>query len=322
MSVATEDFTNAILVIHGGAGIITRSQLGNREPAFHDVLLNALSDGYKAWQAGLSSIDIVASAVTVLENSPLFNAGRGSVLTHTGVVEMDAALMRGSDLAAGAVTQLTTARNPILVARHVMEHSPFVMLAGTGADQYVEENDLPTEPQSYFITEARQAQLDQQRTSGTISLSEDNKFGTVGAVAVDVNGNVAAATSTGGMTNKHYGRVGDSPIIGAGTFADNRSCAVSATGHGEYFIRTTCAVSIGSRIRWGNQSLRDASESVICDELKELGGSGGIIALTPDGTAVTTINCSGMYRGVVTKSGDVYTAIFEPGSGTWTRIAC
>lgn len=317
---ATEEFTNAVLVIHGGAGIITREQLGEREPSFCDVLTSALTAGYSAWNAGKSSVDIVTAAVTILEDSPLFNAGRGSVLTHAGTVEMDAALMQGRDLAAGAVTQLTTARNPIQVARHVMEHSPFVMLAGVGADQYVSENGLPNEDQTYFITEARKSQLDQQRASGTISLSEDNKFGTVGAVAVDQMGDIAAATSTGGMTNKHYGRVGDSPIIGAGTFADNRSCAISATGHGEYFIRTTCAASVAARIRWGAESLRDASEAVICGELQNLGGSGGIIALTPNGTAVTTINCSGMYRGVVTKSGDAYVAIFEADSGTWTTI--
>lgn len=317
---ATEEFTNAVLVIHGGAGIITREQLGEREPSFCDVLTSALTAGYSAWNAGKSSVDIVTAAVTILEDSPLFNAGRGSVLTHAGTVEMDAAVMQGRDLAAGAVTQLTTARNPIQVARHVMEHSPFVMLAGVGADQYVSENGLPNEDQTYFITEARKSQLDQQRASGTISLSEDNKFGTVGAVAVDQMGDIAAATSTGGMTNKHYGRVGDSPIIGAGTFADNRSCAISATGHGEYFIRTTCAASVAARIRWGAESLRDASEAVICGELQNLGGSGGIIALTPNGTAVTTINCSGMYRGVVTKSGDAYVAIFEADSGTWIPI--
>ena len=317
---ATEEFTNAVLVIHGGAGIITREQLGEREPSFCDVLTSALTAGYSAWNAGKSSVDIVTAAVTILEDSPLFNAGRGSVLTHAGTVEMDAAVMQGRDLAAGAVTQLTTARNPIQVARHVMENSPFVMLAGVGADQYVSENGLPNEDQTYFITEARKSQLDQQRASGTISLSEDNKFGTVGAVAVDQMGDIAAATSTGGMTNKHYGRVGDSPIIGAGTFADNRSCAISATGHGEYFIRTTCAASVAARIRWGAESLRDASEAVICGELQNLGGSGGIIALTPNGTAVTTINCSGMYRGVVTKSGDAYVAIFEADSGTWTTI--
>lgn len=317
---ATEVFSNSVLVIHGGAGIITRAQLGDREPLFYDVLMSALSAGYSAWMAAESSVDIVSAAVTILEDSPLFNAGRGSVLTHAGTVEMDAAVMRGRDLAAGAVTQLTTARNPIHVARHVMENSPFVMLAGAGADQYVTENGLPDEEQSYFITDARQSQLDQQRASGTVSLSEDNKFGTVGAVAVDKVGDVAAATSTGGMTNKHYGRVGDSPIIGAGTFADNRSCAISATGHGEYFIRTTCAASVAARIRWAGESLRDASEAVICGELLDLGGSGGIIALTPDGTAITTINCSGMYRGVVSKSGEAYVAIFEADSGTWTTI--
>lgn len=317
---ATEVFSNSVLVIHGGAGIITREQLGDREPLFCDVLMSALSAGYSAWMAAESSVDIVSAAVTILEDSPLFNAGRGSVLTHAGTVEMDAAVMRGRDLAAGAVTQLTSARNPIHVARHVMENSPFVMLAGAGADQYVTENGLPDEEQSYFITDARQSQLDQQRASGTVSLSEDNKFGTVGAVAVDKVGDVAAATSTGGMTNKHYGRVGDSPIIGAGTFADNRSCAISATGHGEYFIRTTCAASVAARIRWAGESLRDASEAVICGELLDLGGSGGIIALTPDGTAITTINCSGMYRGVVSKSGEAYVAIFEADSGTWTTI--
>lgn len=315
---ATEEFTDAVLVVHGGAGIITREQLGDRESMFSDVLRSALSAGYDAWKAGKSSVDIVTYAVSILEDSPLFNAGRGSVLTHAGAVEMDAALMQGRDLAAGAVSQLTTARNPIHVARHIMENSPFVMLAGAGADLYVSDNGLPQEDHDYFITEARQTQLNQQRASGTISLSEDNKFGTVGAVAVDHLGDIAAATSTGGMTNKHYGRVGDSPIIGSGTFADNRSCAISATGHGEYFIRTTCAASVGARIRWAGQPLREASEAVICEEVKDLGGSGGIVAITPDGTAVATINCSGMYRGVVTKSGEVYVAIFEVNSGTWT----
>lgn len=317
---ATEAFTNAVLVLHGGAGIITRNQLGNRESSFRDVLISALRAGYTAWRAGMSSVDIVTAAVTIMEDSPLYNAGRGSVLTHTGAVEMDAAVMRGHDLAAGAVTQVTAARNPVLVARHVMENSPFVMLAGSGADQYVADNALPVEEQSYFVTEARQAQLEQQRASGTVSLSEDNKFGTVGAVAVDQQGDVAAATSTGGMTNKHYGRVGDSPVIGAGTFADNRTCAISATGHGEYFIRTTCAATVAARIRWAGESLSDAAEAVICGDLHDLGGSGGIIAVAPDGTAIATINCSGMYRGLVTQSGDAYVAVYEAHSGSWISI--
>lgn len=318
---STESFSNAVLVIHGGAGVITREQLGIREDAFRSVLMEAIEAGFAEWVVGKSSVDIVTAAVTVLEDSPLFNAGRGSVLTHSGTVEMDAAVMYGRDLSAGAVTQLTTARNPVQVARHVMENSPFVMLAGTGADQYVADNDLLVEQQSYFITEARQAQLDQQKASGTVSLSEDNKFGTVGAVAIDKVGDLAAATSTGGMTNKHYGRVGDSPIIGAGTYADNRSCAISATGHGEYFIRTTCASSIANRIRWANQSLQDAAEAVISGELHNLGGSGGIIGIASDGSAVTTINCSGMYRGVVTNTGEVYIAIYEANSGRWERLA-
>lgn len=317
---ATEAFTGAVLVIHGGAGIIKREQLGDREASFHTVLLNALSAGYAAWNEGMSSTDIVTAATIVMEDSPLFNAGRGSVLTHSGTVEMDAALMQGRDLGAGAVSQLTAARNPIQVARHVMDNSPFVMLAGAGADQYVADNGLPVENQSYFITEARQSQLDQQRAAGTISLSEDNKFGTVGAVAVDVRGDIAAATSTGGMTNKNYGRVGDSPIIGAGTFADNRSCAISATGHGEYFIRTTCAASVAARVRWAGETLQEAAESIISGDLHQIGGTGGIIAVDPNGGAITTMNCSGMYRGVVTKSGDAYVAIFEADSGTWSRI--
>ncbi|MFM7186406.1 MAG: isoaspartyl peptidase/L-asparaginase family protein [Armatimonadota bacterium] len=317
---STETFTDAVLVIHGGAGIIKREQLGEREASFHSVLVDALSAGYAAWNKRMSSTDIVTAATIVMEDSPLFNAGRGSVLTHAGTVEMDAALMQGRDLRASAVTQLTAARNPIQVARHVMDNSPFVMLAGAGADQYVADNGLPVENQSYFITEARQSQLDQQRAAGTISLSEDNKFGTVGAVAIDQWGDIAAATSTGGMTNKNYGRVGDSPIIGAGTFADNRSCAISATGHGEYFIRTTCAASVAARVRWAGETLQDAAEAVVCGEIMQLGGTGGIIAIDPNGNAVTTINCSGMYRGVVTKSGEAYVAIFEADSGTWSRI--
>lgn len=317
---ATEDFSDAVLVIHGGAGIITREQLGDRESEFTDVLYQALLSGYKAWMSGLTAIDIVTDAVMVLEDSPLFNAGRGSVLTHLGTVEMDAAVMAGRDLSAGAVTQVSTARNPVLAARHVMENSPFVMLAGSGADQFVSESGLTTAPQEYFITPARQLQLEQQRAAGTVSLSEDNKFGTVGAVAVDKHRDIAAATSTGGMTNKHFGRVGDSPIIGSGTFADNRSCAISATGHGEYFIRTTCAASIAGQIRWNQTALHDAAEFIISGELQELGGSGGVIAIQPDGNAVATMNCSGMYRGVVTKNGETYTAIYEAGSGNWARI--
>lgn len=315
-----ETFENVIAAVHGGAGIITKAQIGERESAYHAPILAALSMAYQSYMDNKPAIDIVEAAVTVLENHPLFNAGRGSVLTHAGIVEMDAAIMSGHDLAAGAVTQVTRVRNPISVAKHILLSNRYVMLAGLGADAYVDAMKLDTEDLSYFVTKAREAQLTAARLSGSFSLSEDNKFGTVGAVAVDINNNLAAGTSTGGMTNKDYGRVGDSPIIGSGTFADNRSCAVSATGHGEYFIRTTCASAIAARVRYLGETVHNAATHVVCGELMALGGMGGVIGITCQQSVTLNFNCTGMYRGVVTADGRMYSAIYEPYSGTWTEI--
>lgn len=315
-----ETFENVIAVVHGGAGIITKAQIGERESEYHTALLTALSMAHQSYINKKPAIDIVEAAVTVLENNPLFNAGRGSVLTHEGIVEMDAAIMSGCDLAAGAVTQVTRVRNPISVAKHILLSDRYVMLAGLGADAYVDAMQFETEDLNYFVTAAREAQLVAAHLSGSFSLSEDNKFGTVGAVAVDINKNLAAGTSTGGMTNKDYGRVGDSPIIGAGTFADNRSCAVSATGHGEYFIRTTCASAIAARVRYLGETLHDAATHVVCGELRVLGGMGGVIGITCQQSVTLNFNCAGMYRGVVTADGRMYSAIYEPYSGTWTEI--
>ncbi|WP_230530456.1 isoaspartyl peptidase/L-asparaginase family protein [Microvirga roseola] len=303
------------LAIHGGAGTILRSRMTpEREAAYHAGLRRALDAGRAVLADGGAALDAVTAAVMVLEDEPLFNAGRGAVYTSAGKQEMDAAVMNGRDRAAGAVAGICGPRNPILAARAVMEHSGPVLLIGESAMAFCREHGIAFEEPSYFHTEQRWQALQDtlaMRRSGAEDQDESRKHGTVGAVARDRNGHLAAATSTGGMTAKMPGRVGDSPVIGAGTWADDETCAVSGTGHGEIFIRYAAGHEIASRMRYAGQSLEEASRAVVMDMLAPAGGSGGIIAVDRAGNVSLPFNCSGMYRGVVRGDGALRTAIYD-----------
>ena len=291
------------LVVHGGAGVIEPSRTTpETDAAIRAALDRALAAGSRVLSSGGSALDAVEASVRVLEDDPNFNAGRGSVFTWDGAHELDASIMDGRDRAAGAVAGLTTTKNPIGVARAVMEKSPHVLLSGDGADQFSKERGFEQVPNDHFSTERRRKQLEEFKTTNVSALEVEYKYGTVGAVALDSKGHVAAATSTGGMTGKRWGRVGDSPIIGAGTYADDRACAVSATGHGEFFIRIGVAHEICARVRLDGQSGQAAADSVLA-EVKALGGDGGVILVTPKGEMVYSFNTIGMYRGKADASG-------------------
>ncbi len=318
------------IVIHGGAGTILKENLTPaKEKAIRATLAKATNAGYAVLQRGGAATDAVIAAIEVMEDSPLFNAGQGAVFTAEGTHELDASIMRGSDLQAGAVAAVKHVKNPIRAAMAVLEKSPHVLLAGDGADQFAKEQGLPWVENSWFDTDYRRQQWQKARAEKTTALSEDEltkpgsaddfKFGTVGAVAIDIHGNLAAGTSTGGMTNKSHGRIGDSPIIGAGTYADNRSCAISATGHGEYFIRYAVAHDICARSRYLKQPLQQAAESVIMDVLFSAGGEGGIIALDHNAQPVMVFNSKGMYRGWRTaKDAAPLIGLYDKGSEkTW-----
>jgi beta-aspartyl-peptidase (threonine type) len=286
------------LAIHGGAGTLPRAEMSSeRESTYRAGLAAALDAGFAVLQAGGASLDAVTRAVVVLEDNPLFNAGRGSVFTLDGHNELDASIMDGSTLKAGAVCGVTHIRNPIELARTVMEHSEYVMLSGAGAEEFALSRGVALVPRSYFHTPERWRQLERIR-SGDVELSAltISHVGTVGAVALDGDGRLAAATSTGGMTGKRYNRIGDSPIIGAGTYADNRSCAVSATGHGEVFIRAAVAHDICSRMRFGGRTLGEAAREVVLEELPALRGEGGIIGIDRQGEIAMEFNSEGMFR--------------------------
>jgi len=303
---------NISIVIHGGAGTINRDQLtAQQETAIKQALHTALDAGYAVLEQGGDSTQAIIAAITVMEDSPHFNAGKGAVYTKPGKHELDASIMRGNDLEAGAVAGVSFTKNPILAAEQVMINSPHVMLAGEGADTFSKLKGLEQVDNRYFDTEARHkawqevdAKTKAQKAATASEadiLAAEFKFGTVGAVAIDKNGHLAAGTSTGGMTYKAWGRIGDSPVIGAGTYADNRSCGISATGHGEYFIRYAVAHDICARVRYQNKSLQQAAEEVIMGELKAVGGSGGIIGMNPEGQPVMVFNTAGMYRGYKTE---------------------
>jgi len=286
------------IAIHGGAGTLPRAEMsGDAERQYRNGLNEAIDAGYALLQDGGSSMDAVTRAVVLLEDNPLFNAGRGSVFTLDGRNELDASIMDGRTLQAGAVCGLTRIANPVLLARAVMERSEHVMLAGAGAEEFASAQGFSLVPQSYFHTAARWQQLERIR-GGEAGLSGHtiSHVGTVGAVALDSFGNLAAATSTGGMTGKRYQRIGDSPIIGAGTYADDRSCAVSATGHGEVFIRGAVAHDICARVRFGGRSVAAAVREVILAELPALGGEGGVIAIDAHGEIAVEFNSEGMFR--------------------------
>ena len=305
-----------VLAIHGGAGTIPRSTMtAEKADAYHAGLCRALAAGHAILARGGTALDAVTEAVMALEEDPLFNAGRGAVYTAEGRHEMDAALMEGRDRRAGAIAGICGPRHPILAARAVMERSDHVFLAGDGAQRFCREVGLEHADPEWFGTEARRAALEAEiarRRAGADDDGDDSrKHGTVGAVALDARGDLAAATSTGGMTAKRPGRVGDSPVIGAGTWADNATCALSATGHGEYFIRYAVGHEIDARMRWAGRTLAEAAGAVV-GELGPLGGSGGVIAVDGQGNVALPFNCSGMYRGLVrVGSGHCLTAIHD-----------
>ena len=286
------------MAIHGGAGTLPRAEMsGDAERRYRLGLSEAIDAGYAVLKDGGTSMDAVTVAVVLLEDNPLFNAGRGAVFTLDGRNELDASIMDGRTLQAGAVCGLTRIRNPVLLARAVMEKSAHVMLAGAGAEEFAAGQGFAFVPQSYFYTPERWQQLERIR-SGEIGLSGHtiSHVGTVGAVALDSFGRLAAATSTGGMTGKRFQRIGDSPIIGAGTYADDRSCAVSATGHGEVFIRSAVAHDICARMRYGGRGVAAAVREVVLAELPALGGEGGVIAIDAHGEIAMEFNSEGMFR--------------------------
>jgi isoaspartyl peptidase/L-asparaginase-like protein (Ntn-hydrolase superfamily) len=301
------------LAIHGGAGTLPHFALDDENRAAHHAgLRTALTAGFAILRAGGPALDAVTAAVMALEDDSLFNAARGAVFTEAGHLEMDAAIMEGRTRAAGAVASICGPKNPILAARAVMEHSPAVLLAGPGAEAFARSQNLVFMPESYFETPRRRAalalELNRRLTGAPDTRTDADRHGTVGAVARDAAGNLAAATSTGGMTAKRPGRIGDTPIFGAGTYADNATCAVSCTGTGEVFIRFTAAAEIAARLRHAGQTLSHAASSVIAELLTQ-GGDGGLIAIGRDGPPVMPFNSSGMYRGHVTADGTLHTAI-------------
>ncbi len=304
------------LAIHGGAGTITRNSLtAEKEQHYRDALLEALVAGESILKSGGSALDAVMQAVMSLEDCPLFNAGRGSVFTATGQHEMDASIMRGDTLDAGAVAGVKGIKNPVVLARAVMEQSEHVMLSGLGAETFAKETGITFESEKYFYTEQRFQQLQEAIRGGKVqldhTLSENKKFGTVGAVAKDQQGNLAAATSTGGMTNKKFNRIGDSPIIGAGTYANNKTCAVSCTGHGEFFIRAVVAYDVSCLMEYKGLSLEEACRMVVQDKLVKIGGEGGLIAVDYSGNISLPFNSEGMYRGWLTEKDRPQTAIYK-----------
>ena len=309
-----------VLVIHGGAGVIKRDMNPAKEKAVRAALTKALQDGYAQLKAGKPAIDGVTAAITVLEDDPDFNAGRGSVFTHDGKNEMDAAVMEGDSLQAGSVAGVHRVKNPILLARAVMEHSAHVMLIGDGAEEFAKEQGITLVDPSYFRTEERWQQLQkalkedaQKQPHADLEHAGSDTakhFGTVGAVALDSEGHLAAGTSTGGMTDKRWGRVGDSPIIGAGTYA-NAQCAVSGTGWGEFYMRTVAAHEICMRVSLLNEPLQRAAAEVINQEIPSMGGNGGAIALDTNGNIAMPYNTEGMYRGWIGADGVPHVAIYD-----------
>ncbi|MFC3080027.1 isoaspartyl peptidase/L-asparaginase family protein [Phenylobacterium terrae] len=314
MADAAEAAPKWALAIHGGAGVIDRNALTpDQEKAYRDGLTRAAEAGARVLRAGGTSLDAVEAAVVELENNPLFNAGRGAVFTAEGKNELDAAVMEGRGLKAGAVAGVTRTRNPVSLARQVMEHSPHVMLMGTGAETFARSRGLPEVDPAYFYTPQRWRALERELARQNLAVParprgadeddraaalahDEGKRGTVGAVAVDIRGDVAAATSTGGTTAKRWGRVGDAPIIGAGTYAANASCAVSATGTGEYFIRLTVAREVCALVEHKGMSLQAAADEVVQKKLSKIGGDGGVIAVSPGRDIAWSFNTSGMYR--------------------------
>lgn len=305
---------NFTIVVHGGAGTILKEDMTSElEQAYQFGLQQALDVSYAVLEQGGTAVNAVKAAIVVLEDNVLFNAGRGSVFTKKGLQEMDAAIVDGSTLSAGAVAAIRNVRNPIELATEVMRNSNHVFLSGKGANDFAIKQGIKLEPDEYFFSQFRYNQWKAIRDSDNYSLDHtnhhleelmrDKKFGTVGAVACDSKGNIAGATSTGGMTNKKYGRIGDSPLIGSGTYANNKTCAISCTGHGEIFIRTVAAYDVSCLMEYKGMCLQDAMEVVVHNKLIKLEGEGGMIGVDAEGNAAMVFNSAGMYRGVKNSRG-------------------
>lgn len=304
------------IAIHGGAGTILKADMTPElEAAYVSGLTEALTAGYALLANGGTALDAVAAAVRSLEDCILFNAGRGSVFTKTGGHEMDAAIMEGRTLAAGAVAGVSSVKNPVLLAKLIMEKSEHVMLSGDGALQFAKQHQLQLEEEDYFFSQFRYDQWQLVKNEDTTSLDHnihiEKKFGTVGAVACDANGNLAAATSTGGMTNKNYNRIGDTPVIGSGTYANNQTCAVSCTGHGELFLRAVAAYDVSCLMEYKGMTLQEAMEKVTLDKLVKLNGEGGMIGVDANGNAAMIFNSEGMYRAMQNNRGEKQIAIYR-----------
>lgn len=323
---SNESDTKYVMVIHGGAGTILKSTMTpEKEAAYTAALTKALETGYAAIKKGKSSLDAVEATIHILEDSPLFNAGKGAVFTNEGKNEMDAAIMDGSNLKAGSVAGVRVIKNPISAARAVMEKSEHVMMAGAGAEKFAKQAGLTIVDPSYFFTQERwdglQKALKEDSTKSVLdhgnkktykprSQNIDNKFGTVGCVALDNKGNLAAGTSTGGMTNKKFGRIGDAPIIGAGTYANNATAAISCTGWGEFYIRSVVAHDISALMEYKGLGVAEASQ-IALDKMAKLGGDGGLIALDKNGKIAMPFNTAGMYRGTITSDGKIEVQIYK-----------
>ncbi len=310
------------IVIHGGAGTILKSDMSAElEAAYMEGLDEALQGAYAVLEEGGTAVNAVKAAVVILEDNLLFNAGRGSVFTKKGVQEMDAAIMDGSKLEAGAVAAIRNVRNPIELATEVMRNSNHVFLSGKGANDFAIKQGVKLEPDDFFFSQFRYDQWKAIRDSDNYSLDHthqrleelmrDKKFGTVGAVACDSHGNIAGATSTGGMTNKKFGRIGDSPLIGCGTYANNKTCAISCTGHGELFIRSVAAYDVSCLMEYKGMNLQDAMDYVVNDKLVNLGGEGGMIGVDAQGNFAMVLNSTGMYRAAQSSEGEKIVAIYK-----------
>jgi beta-aspartyl-peptidase (threonine type) len=310
------------LAVHGGAGTILKEDMTpDLEKAYMEGMENALTAGYAVLDEGGTAVNAVKAAIVVLEDNMLFNAGRGSVFTKKGVQEMDAAIMDGNGLKAGSVAGVRNVRNPIELAMEVMLHSNHVFLSGKGANDFAIKQGIKLEPDEYFFSQFRYDQWKAIRDSDNYSLDHthqrleelmrDKKFGTVGAVACDANGNIAAATSTGGMTNKKYGRIGDSPLIGAGTYANNATCAISCTGHGEPFIRAVAAYDVSALMEYKGMSIHEAMNEVVNKKLVKMDGEGGMIGVDAKGNVAMILNSAGMYRGFRNSDGEAEVSIYK-----------
>ncbi|MEO5501169.1 MAG: isoaspartyl peptidase/L-asparaginase [Ginsengibacter sp.] len=309
------------IAIHGGAGTIIKEDMTNElEEAYREALQEALNAGYAVLEEGGCALNAVKAAIVMMEDNALFNAGKGAVFTKKGVNELDAAIMDGSNLNAGAIAGVRNIRNPIELAEEVMLHSGHVFLSGKGANDFAIKQGIKLEPDEYFFSQYRYDQWREIRDSDLyqldhkadklVGLMKDKKFGTVGAVACDSEGNLAAGTSTGGMTNKRFGRIGDSPMIGVGTYANNKTCAISCTGHGEIFIKAVAAYDVSCLMEYKNMSLQQACEEVVLKKLVALNGDGGLIGIDAKGNAALIFNSAGMYRGVKSSEGENTIAIY------------